>query len=81
MFALLAVGVLNTVFSLYYYLRVVKVLVLDAEKKEQPAPVIPFFSWVGAYFVMLTLPVVLLFFISDGLTRVAADAVQSLLLS
>ena len=39
--ALLAIGGLNTVLSLFYYLRVVRVMVLEGEPADRPAPTIP----------------------------------------
>ena len=39
---LLAIGGLNTVLSLFYYLRVVKVMTLEPEPENRPAPTIAF---------------------------------------
>ncbi len=46
---LLAVGVLNTVLSLFYYVRIVRVMVLDPEPTGRPAPTLPLLSPSGLY--------------------------------
>jgi NADH-quinone oxidoreductase subunit N len=74
LWALLAVGVLNTVLSLFYYLRVVKVMTLDAAPADRPATRIPLTSLPGFYFAMLTVPVVALFFLWGGLKHWADAA-------
>jgi NADH-quinone oxidoreductase subunit N len=75
---LLLVGVLNTVLSLFYYLRVVKVMVFAPEPLHRPAPVIPLTSMVGSYCLLLTLPVVVLFFVVGGLLARANEAASNL---
>jgi len=57
---LLAIGGLNTVLSLFYYLRVVKVMILTPEPHDRPAPRIPLLSVPGAYCAAITVPVVVL---------------------
>jgi NADH-quinone oxidoreductase subunit N len=78
LWALLAVGLLNTVLSLFYYLRVVRVMVLSPEPLYRPAPTIPLTSMVGSYCALLTLPVVLLFFELGGLLEWAKAAASTL---
>ncbi len=68
MWPLLAVGALNTVLSLFYYLRVVRVMTLSPEPLYRDAPEIPLLSLAGSYCAMLTLPVVVLFFLVGGLS-------------
>ena len=75
---LLIVGILNTVLSLFYYLRVVKVMVMSPEPLYRSAPRIPVFSMVGSYCALLTLPVVVLFFWPRGLLTWAQLAVSAL---
>ena len=75
---LLFVGVLNTVLSLFYYLRVVKVMVMSPEPLYRNARRIPLFSMAGSYCAMLTLPVVLWFFLPNGLLRWAHTAASAL---
>jgi NADH-quinone oxidoreductase subunit N len=77
--ALLAVGVLNTVLSLFYYLRVVKVMTLAGEPPERPRPAISLLSMTGFYFAILTVPVVALFFLWGGLSTWAHAAAAALL--
>ncbi|MGD0655972.1 MAG: NADH-quinone oxidoreductase subunit N [Thermoguttaceae bacterium] len=79
MFALLAVGVLNTVLSLFYYLRVVKVMTLEPERQDRPLPAISLGSLPGFYFAVLTVPVVALFFLWGGLSNWAYAAAAALL--
>jgi NADH:ubiquinone oxidoreductase subunit 2 (subunit N) len=68
---------LNTVLSLFYYLRVVKVMVFTPEPLYHEAPEIPLTSMLGSYCLLLTLPVVLLFFIPSGLLRLAHAAADA----
>ena len=79
MFALLIVGVLNTVLSLFYYLRVVKVMVLEDQRQDRPPTAISLSSLPGFYFAMLTVPVVALFFLWGGLSNWAHAAAAALL--
>ena len=53
---MLVIGGLNTVLSLFYYLRVVKVMTLAAEPARRPAPVIGMASVPGLYCLMVTAP-------------------------
>ena len=59
MWVILAVGGLNTVFSLFYYLRVLNVMYLTPRPEEAPPVEIPF-NPVGAYVLLVTVPVLLL---------------------
>ena len=79
MFALLMIGVLNTVLSLFYYLRVVKVMTLGTEHPDHPLPAISLGSMAGFYFAVLTIPVVALFFLWGGLWNWAHAAAAALL--
>jgi NADH-quinone oxidoreductase subunit N len=75
---LLFIAAINTVLSLFYYLRVVRVMVLAPEPLYRPSPVIPLTSMVGSYCVLLTLPVVALFFLLGGLLNWAHAAASAL---
>ncbi len=77
-YALLAIGVLNTVLSLFYYLRVVKVMVIDPEPADRTAPEIPLFSVPGAYFFMLASFMLLMFLFSGGVAIMAQKIVEGL---
>ncbi|RMF90599.1 MAG: hypothetical protein D6741_16755 [Planctomycetota bacterium] len=57
---LLVVGALNTLLSLFYYLRVVKVMTLDAPKDDTGHSVIPGYSAAGMFLALLTVPVAVL---------------------
>jgi NADH-quinone oxidoreductase subunit N len=72
---LVMVAVLNTVLSLFYYLRVVRVMVLSPEPLHGEPPTIPLFSMVGLFCLALTSPVVVLFvFLSELLNWAHAAA-------
>jgi NADH-quinone oxidoreductase subunit N len=75
---LLLVGILNTVLSLFYYLRVVKVMIFAPEPLYREAPAIPLLSVAGAYCAFLTAPVVVLFFMISGLLTLANTAASAL---
>jgi NADH-quinone oxidoreductase subunit N len=76
---LLFIGVLNTVLSLFYYLRVVKVMIFSPEPLHHEAPRIPLLtSMTGFYCMSLTLPLLVLFFLIDGLLHLANAAASTL---
>jgi NADH-quinone oxidoreductase subunit N len=76
---LLAVGALNTVLSLFYYLRVVRVMTFSPEPLHRQAPTISLMSMAGLYCMVLTIPVVVLFFFAGGLLNWARAAASTLL--
>lgn len=78
---LLVIGGLNTAISLFYYLRVVKVMVLAAPPDNRPAPAISLSSPAGFYVALLTLPVIVLGVFGDGLFVLAERAARTLLIS
>ena len=77
--ALLVIGALNTVVSLFYYLRIVKVMVLEPEPAQRPAPRIPLWSPTGVYALVITSPLLVLGIWWDGLFHWASAATRSLL--
>jgi NADH-quinone oxidoreductase subunit N len=77
-YGLLAVGVVNTVLSLFYYLRVVRVMVIEPEPADRTAPEVPLHSIPGAYFFMLASFMLLLFLFSGGVAYLAQKTVESL---
>ena len=78
---LLVIGGANTALSLFYYLRVLKVMTMDPEPKERAAPTIPLVSAAGAYCAVLTVPLVVLFILWDALFAwAAASSATSLFL-
>ncbi len=79
MYLLLIIGGLNTVVSLFYYLRVVKVMMLEAEPEEQPALDIPLFSIPGIYAVVLAGAMLLIFVRWEGLWTTGQVAGRALM--
>ncbi len=57
---LLVIGALNTVLSLFYYLRVIKVMALPSEVEASPGSAIHLSSIPGAYCLLVTLPLLVL---------------------
>jgi NADH-quinone oxidoreductase subunit N len=78
LWTLLFIAVLNTVFSLFYYLRVVRVMIFSPEPLYRDAPEIPLTSLAGGFCAMLTFPVVALFFAITFLMIWANTAVVDL---
>ncbi|MCE5269088.1 MAG: NADH-quinone oxidoreductase subunit N [Planctomycetaceae bacterium] len=78
LWALLSVGLLNTILSLFYYLRVVRVMALSPEPLYREAPTIPLTSMVGMYCGLLTAPMLLLFFALDRVLPWAHAAASTL---
>ncbi len=58
--ALLVGGGLNSAISLYYYLRVVKLMTMDPEPEHRVDFALPIASPAGAYVCLLTVPTVIL---------------------
>jgi NADH-quinone oxidoreductase subunit N len=75
---LLFIGILNTVLSLFYYLRVVKVMTLSPQPLHRASPMIPLGSLIGIYFFLFTLPLVALFFVPGRLLNWALAAASGL---
>ena len=76
---LLVVGGVNTVISLFYYVRVVKVMTMDPDAQTRGPVSLPLESLPGFYLVAVTLPTVILFFAWDFLNQYALRAAQQLL--
>ena len=74
---LLVIGGVNTAISLFYYLRVVKVMTIDPEPETR----VPFTVGVFpvAYVVLLTFPLVVLIFTWNFLNQWTLDAARQLL--
>jgi NADH-quinone oxidoreductase subunit N len=75
--AVLVIGGLNTAVSLFYYLRVVKVMTMDPEPADRLPLSIPLLP--GAFVVALTIPVIVLGVWWDGLNVWAKYAVINLI--
>ncbi|MBW8885631.1 MAG: hypothetical protein JF612_12850, partial [Planctomycetia bacterium] len=76
---LLIVGGLNTAISLYYYLRVVKIMTIDDEPRDRPPLAFSDVSLGGAFLWVITLPTALLIFSWDWLSEVSLAAARHLL--
>ncbi len=74
---LLLIGGLNTLLSLFYYLRVVRVMAIDPDA-ERMEPAWSMVSLSGAFIVLITLPLLVLFVYWNGLGRWTAAATQHL---
>lgn len=78
LYTLLVIGGLNTALSLFYYLRVIKVMTIDPEPLDR-LPMRPSGYWAsGVYLVLLTLPVVVLGIWFDDLNVWARAATNGL---
>ncbi len=76
MWTVLVVAGLNTALSLYYYLRVVKVMTIDPEPEQGRAAEIGFVP--GTYIVAITVPVVVLGLAWNRLNELSLAAAQHL---
>ncbi|MDX1948648.1 MAG: NADH-quinone oxidoreductase subunit N [Pirellulaceae bacterium] len=76
---LLIIGGLNTAISLFYYLRVVKVMTIDDEPDQRPAGTFSDVSLAGAFLWMITVPTALLIVAWDWLSQMATVAAMNLL--
>jgi NADH-quinone oxidoreductase subunit N len=76
---LLVVAALNTAISLFYYLRVVKVMCIDPEPESRAPVSFAFFSGAMWYTVFVTTPVVLLGVLFFYVIDAANAAVRHLL--
>jgi NADH-quinone oxidoreductase subunit N len=76
---LLLVGGLNTAISLFYYLRVVKVMTIDDEPADRPRFAFSDVSLAGAFLWLITLPTALLIVSWDWLNDMTMAAARNLL--
>jgi NADH-quinone oxidoreductase subunit N len=75
---LLTVGGLNTAISLYYYLRLVKIMTMDKEPETRGPVALPLVSSRGVYLVVITTPLVVLFFRWNLLNEYVLEAARQL---
>jgi NADH-quinone oxidoreductase subunit N len=76
---LVIVGGVNTAISLFYYLRVVKVMTIDPEPADRPPLVYSDVSLAGAYLWLITLPTAGLIVTWDWLSEMASAAARNLI--
>ncbi len=76
LWSVLVIGGLNTALSLYYYLRVVKIMTIDPEPEHRVPADFSLLS--GAYVVAITLPIVILGIWWNGLNELALSAASQL---
>jgi NADH-quinone oxidoreductase subunit N len=76
---LLVVGGINTALSLFYYLRVVKVMTIDDEPADRPPLVYSDVSLAGAYLWLITLPTAGLIVAWNWLSNMADAAARNLI--
>ncbi len=75
---LLIVGGLNTAISLFYYLRVVKIMTIDDEPRDRPPLAYSDVSLGGAFLWVITLPTALLIISWDWLSQISLAAASQL---
>lgn len=80
LYLLLVIGGLNTALSLFYYLRVIKVMTMDPEPRERLPVSLSLVSPAGVYVMLLTVPVVVLGIWFNDLNLWARAAAQRLFL-
>jgi NADH-quinone oxidoreductase subunit N len=78
MIALLVIGGLNTALSLFYYVRVVKVMTLDDEPDARAPSTFSLASNPGVFVALVTVPVFVLGIFWDELYQVAYSATMTL---
>lgn len=74
----LVVGGINTAISLFYYLRVAKVMTIDEEPRDRPPFVFSDVSLPGAFVWLITLPTALLMLSWESLSQMAQSAARYL---
>lgn len=76
---LLIAGGVNTVISLYYYLRVVKVMTWETESRDQPPTAEPMRMYSVGFVVLLTVPTLIWIVGFEVLAKWCSNATSSLL--
>lgn len=79
MYVVLGIGGLNTVFSLVYYLRVLKAMFIAPRPENARVADVPFGSSAGMYVALVTAPVVLLGIFVNPLSHRAYELAKSIL--
>jgi NADH-quinone oxidoreductase subunit N len=76
LWTVLVVAGLNTAISLYYYLRIVKIMTMDPEPEHRKDVTMPFIP--GTYVVLVTLPLFILGLWWNNLAELATSAARQL---
>jgi NADH-quinone oxidoreductase subunit N len=76
---LLVVGSVNTVISLFYYLRIVKLMTIDPPSPTRGQFALPLVSMPGVFLFVLTVPTAMLILGWDFLHEMALAAARQLL--
>jgi NADH-quinone oxidoreductase subunit N len=80
LYTLLVIGGLNTVLSLFYYVRVIKVVTFEPAPDDAAAVRLPLFSSLAGHFVLvITAPVLILGVFWNGLYQWAVETARALL--
>jgi NADH-quinone oxidoreductase subunit N len=74
LWALFVIAAVNTVLSLFYYVRIIRIMVFDPSRRD-PLPRIPLISLEGIFLLVLTLPIVMLGIFWQPLLTLACRAV------
>jgi len=83
MWAILVIAAANTVFSLFYYMRVLKAMFIETRPDEAPSAEIPSNSQPSWYVLLVTVPVLLFGILPplmQGLTNTANQVAETLFL-
>lgn len=78
MWVVLVAGGLNTVFSLFYYMRILKLMFIGAPLERDRTVDVTLGSDAGRYVFLVTAPVLLLGLAVDPVSRVAAEVARTL---
>ena len=79
MYWLLFIGGVNTAISLFYYLKVVRVMTFDLEPEGRPSLRMPLVSLPGVFTMLMTAPILLLIIQWNGLYQWAEAACKTVL--
>ncbi|MEC8337815.1 MAG: NADH-quinone oxidoreductase subunit N [Planctomycetota bacterium] len=79
MYWLLFIGGVNTAISLFYYLKVVRVMTFDPEPEGRPSLRMPLVSLPGVFTMLMTAPILLLIIQWNGLYQWAEAACKTVL--
>lgn len=79
MWVILFIGALNTVFSLYYYIRVLKAMFMEPRPAGARSAAIPALSAPSLYALLVSLPILYLFVQLEDLSQTANNIATTLL--